>query len=390
MRVVMLDIDGLQPAYMGPYGCEWVSTPTLDAWTAAGVVFDQHFADCPDPAADPSWRTGRHPMFGTKNRSDLLADLRSAGIRTAIVGPACVKDGWDIALPTKRDKNPLALKPVRRALRQAIDKLGNAADALLRVEIDALLPPWSPAPDFLAELFPTDEDDESAESPQCPPVIDRRLNTPPPELIADGDDATFDRLQRTYGAAVATLDDSLGKLLADLDKYGWGDDAFWLLTSRRGFPLGEHGAVGFASADLHEELVHLPLLMRWPSAEHAGIRSSAFTQPMDLAPTLRELFGLPVTAGADPFTGTSQTALARGGEMRLRDRAITGLRRGDRTQWAYRSPGWNLLLDDDANRKRRLFVKPDDRWEVNDVLQHNQEWAEEMEREFRLYLAPGQ
>ena len=45
MHIVLLNIDGLQPAYLGAYGCEWIDTPTSDRWAAAGVVFDQHFAD---------------------------------------------------------------------------------------------------------------------------------------------------------------------------------------------------------------------------------------------------------------------------------------------------------------------------------------------------------
>ena len=57
----------------------------------------------------------------------------------------------------------------------------------------------------------------------------------------------------------------------------------WILTAGRGFPLGEHETIGFAAGELHEELVHLPLMLRWPNVEHAGERTSALTQPMDLA-----------------------------------------------------------------------------------------------------------
>src|SRR5205809_7553044 len=85
MRVLVLNIDGLQLAYLGPYGCEWVRTPTLDRWAAAGIVCDQHFADYPDPAVMPGWRTGLHPLLPGP-ATDLLADLRAAGVRTARVG----------------------------------------------------------------------------------------------------------------------------------------------------------------------------------------------------------------------------------------------------------------------------------------------------------------
>src|SRR5262245_3971131 len=72
MRVLVLTVDGLQPAYLGPYGNEWVPTPTLDHWAASGVVFDWHFADSPDlDSARRSWRSGRHSLAAEQSESDL-------------------------------------------------------------------------------------------------------------------------------------------------------------------------------------------------------------------------------------------------------------------------------------------------------------------------------
>jgi hypothetical protein len=370
MRVLLLDIDGLQPAYLGPYGCEWVPTTTLDRWSASGVVFDQHFADRPD-VANRSWRTGRHGLAPGDATTDLLADLPSAGVRTAHVGPSRQADDWNIDLSFDRGGDPLTLNPVRHAVRQAIEQLGDAENALLRVEIDALLPPWRPGAEAIADCF-ADEEFE--------PWTDEV-----PERIAPDDDATFARLQHTYAAAVATLDAGLGKLLADCRRRGWGDKALWILTAGRGFPLGEHGPVGFTPGELHEELVHLALMFRWPNAEHAGLRTSALTQPMDLAATLREFFGLPAVGGDDIRTGRSLIALARGTGEPIRERLVSGFgpRRG------FRTPTWYLLTDGTADGDRRLFVKPDDRWEVNDVLPRNLELADEMEREFREEVGIG-
>jgi arylsulfatase A-like enzyme len=185
---------------------------------------------------------------------------------------------------------------------------------------------------------------------------------------------------------VATFDESLGKLLADCDKHGWGDEAVWLITSSRGFPLGEHGPVGDAATALHEELVHLPLILRMPNSQWSGMRSSALTQPMDLAPTLRDLFGLALRAVGGIWTGGSLLPIASGGENLNRKQAVTGQARDSQSHWGYRTPSWYLMLDG----QRRLFAKPDDRWEVNDVAVRNQDHVEEMEREFRTYLAPSQ
>jgi hypothetical protein len=375
MRAVILDIDGLQPAYLGPYGCEWSPTPALDRWAAAGVVFDYHFADCP-VAENRSWRTSRHPLAPRTATADLLADLRASGIRTARIGPQGSENGWDIEVSAERTEDTLALNSVRRAARELFEQLGSAENALLRVEIDALLAPWSPSEDAIADCF-ADEEIE--------PWTDAL-----PERIDPDDDTTFSRLQHTYAAAVATLDSALGRLVVDCGKRGWGNEAVWLLTARRGFPLGERGPVGFAAAELHEELVHLPLMVRWPGEQYAGYRISAMTQPMDLAPTLRELFGLPAASDDDPWAGRSLVPLIRDDDEPVRERAVTGLRRDGRTLMGFRTPERYLTLDDRPDGERHLFVKPDDRWEVNDVRPRNLDFAEELEAEFRgLYLDPG-
>jgi hypothetical protein len=364
MRVLVLDIDGLQPAYLGPYGCEWVPTPTLDRWAAAGIVYDQHFADCPEPAVKPGWRSGQHPLLPAGEDTDLLADLRAAGVRTARVGPAAATDGWDVYVETQRAADPLMLKPARRAVRQVIDELADADHALTWVTIDAVLPPWRPSTEAVAELFAVMEDEEAVEP----------WSGPLPEPISADDDDSFDRLQRTYAAAVATLDTSMDKLLVDCAKRGWGDDAAWVLTAGRGFPLGERGPVGFAASDVHEELVHLPLMVRLPNGERAGMRVSSFTQPADVGTMLRGFFGLPGGC-AEPIG---------------RERAITGLRRDGRLVWGYRTPGWYMMLAGQSGGDPQLFVKPDDRWEVNDVRLRHQDLAEEMEREFRRVLSAEQ
>jgi hypothetical protein len=71
------------------------------------------------------------------------------------------------------------------------------------------------------------------------------------------------------------------------------------------------------------------------------------------------------------------------------------LRIGEREEWALRTPEWSFLLPvaapvDDLPRSAQLYVKPDDRWEVNNVLQHHLELAERMEHVLRAFIAtPG-
>ena len=110
MRAAVLIVNGLQPAYLGAYGCEWVPTPTIDRWAAHGVVFDNHFSDLPTPAA------ARQACWGRGN--EVLAQLRAAGVKTAFVGPATVDAAaFDVRLTTKRESGPTcSARLVRNAI----------------------------------------------------------------------------------------------------------------------------------------------------------------------------------------------------------------------------------------------------------------------------------
>jgi arylsulfatase A-like enzyme len=365
MRAAVLIVNGLQPAYLGAYGCEWVPTPTIDQWAANGVVFDNHFSDRP-----------LLPLSG--RMTETLAALPAAGVRTACVGPGDGDSGaWDIWLTTKRDSGPIELKSTRRAVRQAIENLGDVPDALLWIEIDALIPPWNVPDELLADFFRTDSDadeDEHETDSEETAALEPWTGEPPDRIDAD-DDESIRRLQHTYAAAVVSLDSALARLRKDCDKLGWGD-AVWLLSSNAGFPLGEHAAVGLAGAGLHEELVHLPLLLAWPNGEQAGLRVAELTQPSDVLATLAELFGHP--AGA---VGLGPLARGKGGAIRTHAPCVMNSPRI--STWSVRTREWYLLATDAPQVTRRLYVKPDDRWEFNDVAQHHAETVAELEKMYR-------
>ena len=163
-----------------------------------------------------------------------------------------------------------------------------------------------------------------------------------------------------------------------------------IVTADRGFPLGEHGLVGASRPWLHQELVHIPLIIRMPHGAAGGARIGALTQPVDLMPTLLEAFDL---TSLDCH-GSSLLPLIRGEQERIRDYACSGLEIGGELEYSLRTPDWAFLLPENPSsgglrpllRDRQLYVKPDDRWEVNNVLQHHFELAEQFEQVLRTFV----
>jgi len=134
-------------------------------------------------------------------------------------------------------------------------------------------------------------------------------------------------------------------------------------------------------------LVHIPLIIRMPGGAHAGSRIRALTQSVDLMPTVLDAFGLNVP----DVHGSSLLTLIRGEQERIREFACSGLRIGNALEWSLRTPDWAFLSpifpeENDPSRDRQLYVKPDDRWEVNNVVQHHPDLAEALEKTLRAFI----
>jgi hypothetical protein len=254
--------------------------------------------------------------------------------------------------------------------------LANVEDWLLWVETDRLLMPWTVSADFFEEyardIVLGEEDQASLPAPWSGPVAG----------IAALSGGEYELLHGTFAAVVSEWDAELGEWFDLFRELGLDESAIWAITSGHGLSLGEHDWIGADAQRLHEELVHIPLLLRLPGADEAGRRVPFMTQSIDLLPTLLDAFGRPIPGD---IHGLSLLPLAAGSQDALRPCSCQGLRLGNRMEWALRTPDWASLVSSGNEFPPLLFRKPEDRWEVNDVRQQHLEWAEYLEstrREF--------
>jgi arylsulfatase A-like enzyme len=413
MKALVLTLRGCHVGYLGCCGNGWIATPVLDRLAARGVVFDQHFADVPEAAAARrAWRDGCHHFPGGEDAStfDLVAALRAAGVTTVLVAdgsrpfPAGFAEGWDECEIVRGEGPPL--ERTLETAREALEQLAPQDRWLLWVDLATLLPPWEAPPDFCDHYFRDEEeryepvereedpDDEGEEEPPREEEVEGEdpltpWNDPPVGPINTDDDIDFCRLQSTYAGPMSYLDAGLGVLFEELERHGLADECLVLATPDHGQALGEHGFVGPYRPWLHDELLHLPLLLRLPGGASAGHRVSALTQSVDIAPTLLAAFGV---APPPTLHGLDLLPLARQEAGATRTHACAALRMGEAVGGCIRTAEWALLLPlhphpDDLSRLPSLHVKPDDRWEVNDVAQHHPDLAQELERLLRENLS---
>src|SRR5437763_16415865 len=85
-RAVVLSIDRLGAAWLGPYGNTWIETPNSNRLTAASVLWEAAIADSSDLAVVcRSWWTGRHAMQGESPQRTLPAMTTSAGGESILI-----------------------------------------------------------------------------------------------------------------------------------------------------------------------------------------------------------------------------------------------------------------------------------------------------------------
>jgi len=98
----------------------------------------------------------------------------------------------------------------------------------------------------------------------------------------DGED--FDRLQRLYDGEVSYTDECIGEVIRGLRATGLLDSTLLVVTSDHGENLGDHGLMSHMFS-VHESILQVPLIVRYPGGEHRGIEPS-LVQTHDVFPTV--------------------------------------------------------------------------------------------------------
>ncbi|MBL8653670.1 MAG: sulfatase [Alphaproteobacteria bacterium] len=106
------------------------------------------------------------------------------------------------------------------------------------------------------------------------------------------DEFKFQRYMQRYLRTIASVDESVGRILDYLDANGLRQNTLVIYTSDQGFFLGEHG--WFDKRFMYEESFQMPFLARYPAEIPAGTVSNDIFNNVDFAPTWLDLAGLPV------------------------------------------------------------------------------------------------
>src|SRR5690606_32572951 len=85
------------------------------------------------------------------------------------------------------------------------------------------------------------------------------------------------------------VDDEIGRVVSAIDRVA--PDALVIYTSDHGDGLGSHG-IGNKGPTVVEEIVRIPLIVRWPGRSPAGTVCPHPASHVDIVPTVLETVGV--------------------------------------------------------------------------------------------------
>jgi arylsulfatase A-like enzyme len=343
---IVLTIEGLGAHYLQCYGNSSLATDGLNRLAAEGGIADFVFAESTNigEIITAFW-TGRHPLIQAKVEPQSLPSvLHAAGVGTVLLtDPQTVEQhplaaGFGEVITFSEWKTEVAAESLAEtyfAVRttEILDVAAQLTQPFcLWVHLKGFNAVWD-APYFMREAFAAEED------PDPPEFIK------PPTANLSQRQAWDERLgfQQTYFAQLAVLDECVGILIDAVQDAG----LCLAVSSTGGYPLAEHGCVGGATTVFAEQ-THVPLLWLQPNAESAGQRDHELSQSSRLFRLVSELFNL-----------DSQKSEA--------EQQPVAISKSDNFL-ALRTPSWTLIVkSDNVEPTPKLFVRPDDRYEMNDI-----------------------
>lgn len=335
---------------MSCYGSRINETPNLDRIANEGMRFDNCF--CTNSICGPSRAVILSGTYNHINGMTTLATkfdgrqvtfpklMQAAGYQTAVIGKWHLGHGgvsdptgfdyWNV-LPGQGDYH----NPTMIEMGETKQYQGYATDLITDFSLDWLKErdkdrpfllmchhkaphrPWEPDEKHAAmyedidipepETFNDDYSNRASAAGAAKMRVDRDmtltdLKQPTPEGLTPEEEKKwkYQRYIKDYLRCVASVDDNVGRLLDYLDEEGLTESTLVIYTSDQGFFLGDHG--WYDKRFMYEELLRMPLIMRYPREIAPGSVNSDMVLNVDFAPTFLDCTDLEIP---EHFQGNS-------------------------------------------------------------------------------------
>ncbi len=403
-NIVLFGIDSLRADHMSCYGYPRLTTPHIDRFAQSGMLFERTYSPhIPTTSGYGSMLTGmdcfttqvvalRHKGGLRPEVATLAEILREAGYVSTCVGfrgnPASRGfdnyvdfPGWgswnEGRSPKAENLNKVAVPELERLAQ------GDKPFFLFLRHMDPHAPYLPPEP-FERMFYHGNECDPSNRSMDpvmaFKPFRDFFASWMPPGITDK------DYVIAQYDGAVAYMDAAMATLFTAMETLGVLDNTIVVINADHGETLYDHEC-WFDHHGLYDNVLHVPLILRYPPKIPAGKRVAGFNQHKDLVPTLLELAEIPVDI---QFDGRSLMPMIRG-EVASHESSFYITECTWMRKHGWRTPEWKLIraLEPDFHFKPpvELYNLVEDPEENRNLAENRPDVVEALTAQMEAWIA---
>jgi len=149
--------------------------------------------------------------------------------------------------------------------------------------------PYDPPKEFL-DMYDPAEYGGVVTRRGTPDLLEKAKRRPPKVVFNERD---RQRLEALHDGEITYHDKYLGVFVERLKALGLYDDVIFVVTSDHGEEFYEHGSYGHGHS-VYQEMLHVPLIYRWPGTIESGKRIAATVGTLDIAPTILAATGVQI------------------------------------------------------------------------------------------------
>jgi arylsulfatase A-like enzyme len=414
-NVIFILADDLGWTDLSCQGSKYYQTPNIDKLAAAGLRFTNGYTcgpNCqPTRAALMTGqygpRTGVYTVgaidrFNWQSRPLRPVDnVQKLPLERKTIGDVMKNAGYSTAMFGKwhlgQDE---AHHPAKRGFDEAIVSMGKHFDFVTQPKVD--YPKGTYLADFLTDKA-TDFIKRNKEKPFFLYLPHFGVHSPheaKPDLLAK-----FQKLptagghtNATYAAMIASVDESVGRVLTLLDELKLAENTVVIFSSDNGGVGGyvreglkksgditDNAPLRSGKGSLYEGGVRVPWIVRWPGKIPVGTTDAPIIS-VDLMTTLIELAGTTAPA-KQPLDGVSMVECFTSGGKKIPTRDLfwhfPGYLGAGQGSWrttpasAIRSGNWKLIEFFETNKKELYDLKADES-QKTDLAENNPEMVKEL------------
>ena len=350
---VVLTFDSVNTAFLGPYGNTWLATPGWNQLAASSLLMEQCLT--PNTQAGEAFQ---NLWGGTNGHTTLAEQLCEHSVTSRLISDdekvlqIARETGFSsvetMAVPSATQAvDDLEQTTLFQQIDTALHRISSAdhSATVNWIHLQGMMGPWDAPTGMRDTLF----DEEIGDPPTW--ILPSPITNQDP---LDSDDLL--RWQVSYGAQIQVIDFCLQATQNWLEAIPSSIRPLLIVSAPRGCNLGAHGSC-LDDATLWTDTAQVPLFV--VDGEHTrSLRSQGLASWLDIGPTLIDYV-------TEPPYADSRSLLHRIKQpgMTCRDRCL--LR--SQHEVGIRTEDWFLKLR--KSSEPNLFVKPDDRNDINEISQ---------------------